>query len=124
MKTELMHITGKGMCIVISDINPNDFVFDQGTAIYNTGIFSNVGIIADCIRDGKKIAAIKEVRAQTGWGLKEAKHYVDKYTVHGSHYNADVDDKIRINNMNADTFIRDHAPKPPIDLLGEDEFSV
>lgn len=32
---------------------------------------------AEKIRDGKRILAIKEVRAGTGWGLKAAKDYVD-----------------------------------------------
>jgi ribosomal protein L7/L12 len=35
--------------------------------------------IQQLIESGKKIAAIKAIRQQTGWGLKQAKDYVDAY---------------------------------------------
>jgi len=35
-----------------------------------------------CINSGAKIAAIKLIREKTGWGLKEAKDFVDNYVAH------------------------------------------
>lgn len=46
----------------------------------NLGIDPNQGLdkqIADLVREGRKIEAIKLYRTQTGLGLKEAKDYVD-----------------------------------------------
>lgn len=39
-----------------------------------------VGVIADLIKMGKSIGAIKEFRYATGEGLREAKHFIDKFT--------------------------------------------
>ena len=39
-----------------------------------------VSVIADLIRNGKPIAAIKEFRAATGEGLRESKDFIDKFT--------------------------------------------
>lgn len=119
-----MNITGKGICIVISDINPNDFVFSGDKPIYNGGVFSNVKAIADCLRSGLKIAAIKEVRYQAGWGLKEAKEYIDKYTGESGFGNPNYGGLSIINNHCADQFIKAHTPLPPTDLLSEDEFKI
>lgn len=115
MKTELMDIPGKGICIVISDVNPNDFVFGGGKVFYGGGVFDNVMIIADEIRAHRKIGAIKEVRNQTGWGLREAKEYIDRYTGHG--YGRNTVEASRC----ADRFIRDHMPK---DFLKGDDFEL
>jgi hypothetical protein len=83
MKTEVMNIVGKGVCIVISELNFNELADALSGDItrVNSGnaVFSNVYKIADEIRARRKIAAIKETRAQTGWGLKEAKEYIDKF---------------------------------------------
>ena len=122
-----MNITGKGLCIVISDIKPNEFVFGGDKPIYDGGVFEDIHTIADCIRSGMKIAAIKEVRSQTGWGLKEAKEYIDRYTNDTGFgnvvYNPNRADE-RVNILCADNFIRAHTPSPPTDLLDEDEFKV
>lgn len=112
MKSELMNIPGKGICIIISEINPNDFVYGEGISFYNGGVFKDIFKIADEIRRGKKIAAIKECREQTGWGLKEAKKYMDKYIFYGVTNN---------DNDSADKFIQDHMPK---DFLENDEFKL
>ena len=40
---------------------------------------SSVKEIAEFLRIGKRIAAIKEFRYATGEGLKEAKHFIDKF---------------------------------------------
>jgi hypothetical protein len=123
-----MHITGKGLCVVISGINPNDLVSAEGKSAYNTGVFSDIKTIADCLRDGLKIAAIKEVRSQTGWGLKEAKYYIDKYSSEpgfGSmRYNPDTDVDITVNHRCAERFVRDHTPIPPADIFGDDDFKL
>ena len=75
MKAELINYPGKGLCILISDINPYEFL----TEVVGSTVFSDVNIIAELIETDQKIAAIKEVRFQTGWGLKESKEYVDSY---------------------------------------------
>lgn len=75
MKAEIINYPGKGLCILISDINPYEFL----TEVVGSTVFSDVNTIAELIEADQKIAAIKEVRHQTGWGLKEAKEYVDSY---------------------------------------------
>ncbi|GMA30793.1 ribosomal protein L7/L12 [Litorihabitans aurantiacus] len=35
-------------------------------------------LVIDLLRRNRKIEAIKRVREETGWGLKEAKHTVDR----------------------------------------------
>lgn len=115
MKTELMTIPGKGICIVISGINPNDFVFGGRYPFVGAGIFSDVMIIAEEIRRGRKIAAIKEIRSQTGWGLKEAKEYIDRYVEGWDNQNS------YSCNVYAERFLQAHMPD---DLLDEDEFKV
>lgn len=41
-------------------------------------------VARDMVRDNKKIQAIKLVREHTGWGLKEAKVWVDNECDHGN----------------------------------------
>lgn len=43
------------------------------------GVVTDPYVIASAISLDKKILAIKELRAQTGWGLKESKQYIDRY---------------------------------------------
>ena len=117
MKAELYNILDKGICIVISEIKPKDFerLYGIKTTYPYLGlqpnsneVFSNIGKIADEIRIGHKIAGIKEIRSQTGWGLKESKNYIDKYF--------DGTDHIR----SAQRFIEDHVPDVP-DFIDSDE---
>lgn len=81
MKCEIVKVKGRGVCILISNINPSCLLsaIQSHTEPYSTSIFKDVISISELIRTGQKIAAIKEVRTQTGWGLKEAKEYIDKY---------------------------------------------
>lgn len=110
-----MHIQGKGLCIVISDFNPNDF----GSGLVNGQVipFTNVNAIAAEIRLGRKIAAIKELRSQTGWGLKESKEYIDKYTENVSYNSGSFE-----NDRAADRFIQAHTPKE--NFIGDDDFKL
>jgi len=115
-----MNIDGKGICIVISDINPSDFASSFGVP-QGIGNICDVHSIANEIRNGRRIAAIKELRAQTGWGLREAKDYIDKYSNepgYGSLANGLANDRC------AERFINDHTQKPLENLLDEDEFKV
>jgi len=73
MKTELLRLKGRGLCIVISEIDENNF------KKVNRKFLPNPNKIAEEIRNERIIAAIKEFRIQTGWGLKESKEYVDKF---------------------------------------------
>ena len=104
MKAELVNIPNRGICILISDIDIQKFIEANTHNVSNNGIFSNVEIIANEIRSKRKIGAIKEVRAQTGWGLREAKDYIDKY-VSGMLGNNDPE----YYNKMADRFIKDHT---------------
>jgi hypothetical protein len=120
MKVEFMHIDGKGLSIVISDFNISDFGANRmtnGTVV----AFSDIKAIADCIRNGHKIAAIKELRAQTGWGLKESKEYIDKWTSDYNHHSYIEDRQRQQNNTLADKFIKDHQI---IDFLNDNEFKI
>ncbi len=38
-------------------------------------------IVLSLLRKGKKVTAVKVVRNRTGWGLREAKEFVDKLEV-------------------------------------------
>jgi hypothetical protein len=113
MKAELYNVLNKGLCIVISEIDPKDFHRTYGIRpTYphmelrpnSNSVFNNIGKIADAIRIGHKIAAIKEIRGQTGWGLKESKEYVDKYIWHPMESDRYI--------AAAEKFIDDHAPIP------------
>lgn len=116
MKTELMNIPNKGLCIVISELDAGEIIrgLKGEVPFFGGGIFNDVYVIADAIRDKKKIQAIKEVRAQTGWGLKEAKHFIDKYVPMG------VRDDFGYHAA-ADRFISDHVPK---DFIKDEDFAL
>ena len=108
MKAELVNIPDRGLCILISDIDIEQLNNVAGYGDYaqqavNTRIFSDVYIIADQIRDNRKIPAIKLIREQTGWGLKEAKEYIDKYMTSRNGYCTAYPDGA------ADRFIKDHT---------------
>lgn len=79
MKSEIINVPNKGICILISDIDISNFNI-SGIPIVNV-LFTDVLAIANEIKEGRKIGAIKKVREQTGWGLKESKDYVDKYNI-------------------------------------------
>jgi len=111
MKTELVNIPNKGLCILISDIDIEKFNNaagyegpGYGQQYVNNNIFSDINIIADEIRSKRKIGAIKEVRAQTNWGLREAKDYIDKYIPMGHTINDS-----EFYNIAAFKFFKDHT---------------
>jgi hypothetical protein len=116
MKTELMHIPNKGLCIVISELDVKEII--QGlkgeVPFFGGGVFNDVYRIADEMRNGQKIPAIKEIRTQTGWGLKEAKQFCDKYMPMGAGNNFNY-------HAAADRFIKDHIPE---DFLKDGDFDV
>lgn len=102
MKSELCQIPGKGICIVISDFDMKDLDM-KNLPVFNTATFRDVLAISNELRACRKIGAIKKVREQTGWSLKEAKHYIDTYTTENwSNWSAS-----QWNNA-ADQFERDH----------------
>ena len=111
MKAELYKHPSKGICILISEIAQSDFLGKIASLGHG---FTDIGIIADEIRKGRKIAAIKEVRAQSGWGLKEAKYYIDNYIPMGYGHDDDFEEI-------ADRFIKDHLPK---DFIKFDDFNL
>ena len=43
-----------------------------------SGVYEPSALVLSHLADGKAINAIKVVREETGWGLAEAKHYVDR----------------------------------------------
>jgi hypothetical protein len=123
MKTEIINVPGKGICILISDIDPKDFI--HGIDKVNTlgmcsGPFTNIHAIAEQIRIGRKIGAIKEIRAQTGWGLREAKEYIDKFAPNIG-YDVSVAEAATHYNNNANRFLQAHMPEEFID---GDEFKI
>lgn len=121
MKTELMNIAGKGVCIVISELNVNEIISALGGNVtaFSNALFSNIHIIADEIRAGRKIAAIKETRSQTGWGLREAKEYIDKFIPpSGYGYGGPPE---RDYGVCADNFLKTHMPK---DFIGDNDFKL
>jgi ribosomal protein L7/L12 len=68
--------------LALMDINlqsklntPKTYIADFKVLIAKDGGLESVALIE--LRVGRRIGAIKEVRAYTGWGLKEAKQYVD-----------------------------------------------
>ena len=78
MKSEFYNHPIKGLCIIISDFS----IEDLNLIMPHTNScppFSDIDKIAINIKAGKKIAAIKEIRTQTGWQLKEAKEFIDRY---------------------------------------------
>ncbi len=104
MKAELITVPKKGLCILISEIDVSQFLKD-GLDMPNLNLtFSDPHTIAAFIREKQKIRAIKAIREQTGWGLKEAKHYSDKYIPMGNEFgNPDYAEA-------ADRFLADHLP--------------
>ena len=78
MKTEFYIHPEKGLCLLISDFASND-LNRMGLSNMTNTIIRNPNAIAIEIRNDNKIAAIKELRTQTGWSLKEAKEYMDRY---------------------------------------------
>jgi len=120
MRSEIVKVKGRGVCILISDINPAYLIHSMDKdepQPYNNGVFTDIIIISDLIRSGKKIAAIKEVRTQTSMGLKEAKEYIDKFLPMGLNELASFD-----YNHAAQSFI--NANMPVIDYLTEDEMEI
>lgn len=101
MKAELVNIPDKGLCILISELDM-DTLFKYSGHITSSfhPLISNPAAIANEIRNGQKIAAIKELRYQTGWGLKESKEYMDRYmpTYNYNRYTA------------TEKFMSDHMP--------------
>jgi len=100
MKVEYVNIPNRGLCILISNIDIQKFI--ETNRVSNDTIFSNVDIISNELRNKRKIGAIKEVRDQTGWGLREAKEYIDKYIPMGGQ-------NLEFYTKAADRFIKDHT---------------
>lgn len=119
MKSEIINVPGKGVCILISEIDLSDFGEDIPS--FNL-LFNDIHGIADEIRNGRKIGAIKKVREQTKWGLKEAKDYIDQYMITGVYTAEDRNAGVEASNADvADKFIRDHALD---DFLNREEMNV
>lgn len=107
MKSEIINVPNKGICILISDIDASQ-LSQLNIDIPTVNIlFTDVLAIANEIKEGRKIGAIKKVREQTGWGLKESKEYIDKYNVT---YNHTSDSSFNNSNEEASLkFISDHT---------------
>lgn len=115
MKAELLDIPGKGICILISGISLDDLSRITELSSVNEitkSPFTDAYKIADEIRKSQKIAAIKECRAQTGWDLRQAKEYIDRYMIIGISF-----------QDAADKFIDDHTYKNE-KFLNIDEFKI
>jgi hypothetical protein len=120
MKVDYIKVDGE-MGILIRDINAT--IFNMGALnvdhIVTVDPFTDPYKIADEIRRVRKIGAIKEVRFQTGWGLKDSKHYVDRYMPvntlpEGFDY-----------HVAADRFVSDHIRKPLEGVfLSNDEMKI
>ncbi len=117
MKAQFVKVKGMGLCLLISDFNPAQVAamgVDGDTHIRsNNSPFTDLNEIAECIRYGKKINAIKEVRSQTGWGLKDAKEYMDKYS---------FSEEAQIRE--ADRFIREHSYVMEGDFIDDNEMEL
>lgn len=111
MKAEFVNIPNKGLCILISDIDIGRFV---DTNVYHT--FSNIDLIVEELRRGRKIAAIKEIRVQTRWGLKEAKEYIEKFIPQEFNY-----DNLQKWDEYANNFYNAHVIK---DFFKDGEFTL
>lgn len=124
MRSEFVKVKGRGVCILISDLSIKYLLrsleieeeLESGSS-YHSGVFNDVMIISELIRSGQKIPAIKEVRTQTSWGLKEAKQYIDKFLPMGLNELGAFD-----YNHAAQSFI--NANMPVIDYLTEDEMEI
>ena len=107
MKAELVNVPNRGICILISELDLNMLLKYSGHSSNSTHpLIYNPAAVANEIRIGQKIAAIKELRSQTGWGLKESKEYIDKYMFPGN-YNRDTA---------AERFMSDHMPSNFLDI--------
>lgn len=115
MKSEFINIPGKGLCIVISDFKLDEISPSQIPSV--NILFTDVNSIATEIQNGRKISAIKEIRKQTGWGLRESKDYIDKYSIV---YGSDGDN-ITHNENAAVKFINDHTME---DFLDKNEMQL
>lgn len=121
MKCDIVNVPNKGICILISDIDPKDFIKgilnnDGSILKFSGGVFTDLYIISQYIIERKKIAAIKEIRSQTGWGLRESKMYIEKYLPLNTHIEfIDYDEAAR-------KFVSDHAPKE--DFIKNDDFEL
>lgn len=118
MKVEYIKVDGE-MCILIRDINP--VTFNMGSLNVDhmiTDTFRDPYKIGNEIRGQRKIAAIKEIRSQTGWGLKESKDYIDNYMPMGYGDGFDF-------NIAADNFLRDHLKRVMEgNFLSDDEMEI
>jgi hypothetical protein len=86
MKSEIINVPNRGICILISDIDASQLSQLNIDIPTVNVLFTDVLVIANEIKEGRKIGAIKKVREQTKWGLKESKEYIDKYTIdYGNH---------------------------------------
>lgn len=117
MKVDYIKVDGE-MCILIRDINP--ITFNMGALnvehIPNSP-FRDPYKIANEIRLQRKIGAIKEIRTQTGWGLKESKEYIDQYMPMGTLRDLDY-------NIIADKFISYHSGILEGNFLSDDEMKI
>jgi hypothetical protein len=115
MKTEFYMHPEKGLCLLISGFALNDLNRMGISNGYHPTV-SNPEAVAIEIRSDRKIHAIKELRAQTKWSLKEAKEYIDKYMPPGI-------DSVYDPHEAADKFIIDHTVVLN-DFLGSNEMSI
>jgi hypothetical protein len=129
MKVETVNIPGKGICLLISDFERDDIARLAGGSEFSTKlpsydlIFTDINEVVKHIRIGHKIAAIKEIRTQTGWGLKEAKDYIDKFWIGYDTYNTnDPMECRRAWNLSAERFIREHTPQE--DFIEENDLKL
>jgi len=113
MKTEIINVPNKGICILISDLDLSQLSLKDIPTV--NALFTDVQAIALELRNGRKIGAIKKVREQTGWGLKEAKEYIDKYAIVG------VEPSEVTNEASSIKFIDDHRME---DFLEREEMQL
>lgn len=103
--------------LAISNYLGHDYIdMDFYANTRKSQVFSDLGIIADKMRAGQKIQAIKEIRQQTHMSLKDAKEYIERYMPMGFYDIKNFDcDKV------AGQFVGDHLPK---DFLDTDEMKL
>ena len=121
MKTEIIKVRGRGMCILISGVNPQvlvDGALNIEHMIQNSeSPFHNLELIAHEIRNKRKIAAIKEMRKQTGWGLKDSKEYIDRFIPTGTPEGFDY-------RLAAENFIIKHSWVSEGEFVSSDEMEI
>ena len=119
MKSEIINVPNKGICILISDIDLSKLSLKDIPTV--NALFTDVQAIALEIRNGRKIAAIKKVREQTKWGLKEAKEYIDRYNITGV-FGTDNSERVNLLNEEASNkFLNDHTMD---DFLDREEMQL